>query len=43
MFDGDTFFPNLPESKWKIISKEDHQPDERNPHAYSFIIYERIN
>lgn len=42
-FEGDTFFPELTADKWRILSREDHQPDDRNPHAYSFIIYERIN
>ncbi len=42
-FEGDTFFPELAGDKWRIVSKDDHLPDERNPHAYSFIIYERIN
>ena len=41
-FEGDTFFPELPSANWKIISKEDHEPDEKNPHPYSFITYERI-
>lgn len=41
-FEGDTFFPELPGGKWRIVSKDDHQPDEKNSHAYSFIIYERI-
>jgi len=41
-FDGDTYFPELSEDRWKMISKEDHQPDEKNPHPYSFITYERI-
>ncbi|HXH18768.1 MAG TPA: dihydrofolate reductase [Chitinophagales bacterium] len=42
-FDGDTFFPDLPPGKWKIISEESHQPDEKNPHSYSFITYRRIS
>lgn len=42
-FEGDTFFPELPQEKWKIIFREDHQPDEKNPHPFSFITYERIS
>jgi dihydrofolate reductase len=42
-FEGDTFFPELPKEKWKVIFREEHQPDEKNPHPYSFITYERIS
>ena len=42
-FEGDTHFPELSKEQWKIVSKEDHHQDDRNPHSYSFIIYERIN
>ncbi len=42
-FEGDTFFPELPASKWKIVSNESHQPDEKNPHPYSFITYARLS
>jgi dihydrofolate reductase len=42
-FEGDTFFPELDEKEWNIISKEDFlEPDEKNPHPYSYVIYERV-
>lgn len=41
-FAADAFFPNVDFSKWKEISREDFQPDEKNQHAYSFVTYERI-
>ena len=34
--EGDAFFPRLPGHEWFIASAEHHQPDERNPVAYSF-------
>lgn len=42
-FNGDAFFPELPMNKWKMVSKAEHPPDEKNPHPYSFIIYDRIS
>lgn len=41
-FEGDTYFPELGE-EWAKVSREDHQPDEKNQHKYSFIDYERYN
>ena len=35
--DADTFFPDIDMSQWDEISREDHDADERNPFAYSFI------
>lgn len=40
-FEGDTFFPEIDESEWKPVYREDHQPDEKNNLAYSFITYEK--
>lgn len=40
-FDGDTFFPEIDESKWEETEREDYQPDEKNKFAYSFITLER--
>lgn len=41
-FEADTFFPELDENEWNIVSKEDFpNPDEKNPHSYSYVIYER--
>jgi len=41
-FDADTFFPELDENEWKVVSKEDFpNPDEKNPYPYSYVIYER--
>jgi dihydrofolate reductase len=40
-FDGDTTFPELPAS-WYVSNKEDFKADEKNPHNYSFIFYEKF-
>jgi dihydrofolate reductase len=41
-FEADTFFPEIDRSDWKEVSHEDHQPDHKNPIAYSFITLERV-
>ncbi len=38
-FEGDTFFPEIDMNKWKISSKTDFFPDEKNKFKYSFIIF----
>lgn len=38
---GDITFPSLPEAEWREVAREDHEPDGKNPHAYSFLVYER--
>jgi dihydrofolate reductase len=40
-FDADTFFPEINKQEWKEISREDFQPDEKNPLPYSFITLKR--
>jgi dihydrofolate reductase len=40
-FEGDTDFPEFEESDWQLISDEGYEPDEKNPYAYSFLIYEK--
>jgi len=40
-FDADTFFPEIDRKEWKEVSREDYQPDEKNPLPYSFITLER--
>ncbi len=40
-FEGDTFFPEVNMEEWREISREDHQPDEKNKYSYSFVILER--
>lgn len=41
-FEGDTFFPTIDESKWKVVSKEKTLPDEKNSYPFTFVVYEKI-
>ena len=40
-FEGDTFFPEFNMADWKEVSREDHEPDEKNKYKYSFVVLER--
>ena len=40
-FDGDTFFPELNEGEWKMVSSKECEPDEKNQYAMSFQVWER--
>ncbi len=40
-FEGDTFFPEFPESEWTLTSKEKGIKDEKNPYDYYYTIYDR--
>lgn len=42
-FDGDIFFPEFDMAEWREVSREDHEPDEKNKYKYSFVILERKN
>jgi dihydrofolate reductase len=37
--DGDSYFPEIDENKWKVSSREDHPADEENPMPYAFVTY----
>jgi dihydrofolate reductase len=39
--DGDTFFPELKESQWKLVTNQDHEADEKHAFPYSFQLWER--
>jgi dihydrofolate reductase len=36
-FEGDTWFPEFDLKRWKQETREDHDADQSNPYAYSFI------
>lgn len=38
---GDTHFPEPDWTRWRLVSREDHEPDGRNGHSYAFELYER--
>ena len=39
--DADTFFPEIKESEWELLSAERHFADEKNPYDYTFATYGR--
>ncbi len=40
---ADTFFPEFGSDKsWQLVNREDHEADDKNPFAYSFLSYRRI-
>jgi dihydrofolate reductase len=41
-FDGDTFFPEINEDEWQIVSSEPLPPNDERPFSISFQILERI-
>ncbi|ATX82851.1 dihydrofolate reductase [Mariprofundus ferrinatatus] len=40
-FEGDAWFPEFDRNIWKETFRETHQPDEKNPYPYTFLILER--
>jgi dihydrofolate reductase len=40
-FEGDAFFPEIKQEDWKLASNLDCKPDEKNPYALSFQVWER--
>ena len=41
-FEGDTYFPDYTQFTWKETARDEHQADEKNPHAYSFVTLDKI-
>jgi dihydrofolate reductase len=39
VFEGDAWFPEIDPLRWHESWREDHEPDERNHYAYSFVKY----
>lgn len=39
--EGDTFFPVINESEWKLVSNEDFDKDAKHQYSYSFQLWER--
>ena len=40
-FEGDTYFPEVDPEVWEETSRVEHKADEKNPHDYAFVEYER--
>lgn len=39
---GDTFFPEFDSEEWKEVDRKAHPLDEKNPHAYTFLVYDKV-
>ena len=42
-FEGDIYFPSIPEHEWEMVSREISEKDSKNPHDMTFLVYERKN
>ena len=40
-FEADAFFPEIDETVWKEVAREDFKADEKNKYDYSFVSYEK--
>ncbi|MCP9198559.1 dihydrofolate reductase [Gramella sp. GC03-9] len=40
-FEADTFFPEIDESKWKLVKEQFHEKDEKHDHSFTYLTYER--
>jgi dihydrofolate reductase len=40
-FEADTFFPEIDENQWKLISEEFHEKDEKHDYAFTYLTYVR--
>jgi dihydrofolate reductase len=40
--EGDTFFPEIDETKWQLVTNQDFEADEKHKYAYSFQTWEVI-
>lgn len=40
-FEADTFFPEIDESQWKLVSEEFHKKDEKHKYAFTYLTYDR--
>ena len=40
-FDADTFFPDIAEEEWELISREEVSGDESVPFDYEYLVYHR--
>lgn len=41
-FEGDTFFPEYDEAKWRLAASERGKEDDKNHYPHTFNVYERI-
>jgi dihydrofolate reductase len=41
-FEGDTFFPEIKWTEWRLVNEELGVRDEKNPYSYSFKVFDRV-
>ena len=41
--EGDAWFPSIDHNDWHLMSKKDHEADEKHAHNYSFQVWERYH
>lgn len=41
-FEGDVWLPEWDDNAWREVSREHHDPDEKNPCPYRFVVLERV-
>lgn len=39
---AEVFFPEIHDSEWQEISREHHEPNEKNKYAYDFVTYRKL-
>lgn len=42
-FKGDAWFPQIDENTWQITQRETFPSDAKNPHPYSFLVYQKLD
>lgn len=40
--DGDVRFPEFDSEAWRLVDREPHPADDRHPHPFTFMTYERV-
>ena len=40
--EADAFFPEIDLEKWKEVTREEHQKDEKHQYNYSFVTYKKV-
>lgn len=40
--EGDIYFPTLEQEKWKLVSEDPREADDKNKHNYNFKIFDRL-
>lgn len=41
-FEGDAKFPEFDASRWRAVTRQHHDADDRHAHAFKFVMYERM-